>query len=281
MASYEALGQLESARLLLAPVLTVVNGAGVYLLPTYSAQAKAARRFSPAVPLAMATVGLIAAAYGAAAIVLREPLTDLVTDGTTTITVTALLAWTAYSIGFGAGVPVGNALVARGRSRIAFTTRIIDAAVGIVAATALAVTGNVDAVPFGLALGTAVGATLLLRRLRQLPSPDTPFPAPSPDQRPLATEAAPDVPLRFGDISTMRAADDAVSDVAETLQWEPAAAALPRPRPPRALAPRSSRGDLSDPGSEPVLTSHVALDRWLWLLPMHRDRCDRVQVPTS
>ena len=57
VASYEALGQLESARLLLAPVLTVVNGAGVYLLPTYSAQAKAAKRFSPAVPLAMATVG--------------------------------------------------------------------------------------------------------------------------------------------------------------------------------------------------------------------------------
>ena len=35
-----ALGRLEAARLLLAPVLTAVNGAGVYLLPTYAAQIK-------------------------------------------------------------------------------------------------------------------------------------------------------------------------------------------------------------------------------------------------
>ncbi len=142
------------------------------------------------------------------AIILREPLTDLLTDGSTTITVTALLAWTAYSIGFGAGVPAGNAVVARGRSRIAFTTRIIDATVGIVAAGALAATGNVDAAPFGLALGTVVGAALLLHRLRQLPPPDSPLPAPTPGQRPVELDGAPDVPIRFGDISTMHDTDD-------------------------------------------------------------------------
>jgi O-antigen ligase len=268
VASYEALGQLESARLLLAPVLTVVNGAGVYLLPTYSAQAKAARRFSPAVPVAMVTVGLIAAAYGTVAIILRQPLTDLLTDGSTTITVTALLAWTAYSIGFGAGVPAGNAVVARGRSRLAFTTRIIDATVGVAAASVLAATGNVDAAPFGLALGTMVGAALLLHRLRQLPAPDSPLPAPTPDQRPVELDRAPDVPIRFGDISTMRGSDGAPLADSGMLRFEPAAAPLPRPRRARVLSPRALP---DEPGLEddPTLPARrTSLDRWLWLLPI-------------
>ena len=266
-ASYEALGQLESARLLIAPALTVINGAGVYLLPTYSAQAKAARRFSPAVPLAMATVGLIAAAYGTAAILLRQPLTDLLTDGSATITVTALLAWTAYSIGFGAGVPAGNAVVARGRSRIAFTTRIIDASVGIVAAGVLAATGNVDAAPFGLALGTVVGAALLLHRLRQLPAPDSLLPAPTPDQRPVELQNAPDVPIRFGDISTMREADDTPVADPEMLRWEPAAPVLPPPRS-QALTPRASRLEPDVEHGPMPLARPGPRDRWLWLLPI-------------
>ena len=54
--SLEALGQLEAARLLLAPVLTAIAGAGVYLLPTYAGQARAGRRLSPRVELAMVVV---------------------------------------------------------------------------------------------------------------------------------------------------------------------------------------------------------------------------------
>ena len=278
-ASYEALGQLESARLLLAPVLTVVNGAGVYLLPTYSAQAKAAKRFSPAVPFAMATVGLIAAAYGTMAIILRQPLSDLLTDGSTTITVTALLAWTAYSIGFGAGVPVGNAIVARGRSRTAFDARVIDAAVGISAAAALTAAGHVEAAPFGLALGTVVGAALLLRRLRGLPPPDTALPAPAPGERPVELERAPAAPiLRFGDVSTATRSSDAgrtepsaVSSGAtdtdsDMFQWEPAAAALPRPR--RARSPGRTQA-APDITHATMSTAPGRLrDRWLWLLPI-------------
>ncbi len=164
--SVEALGQLEAARLLLAPVLTAVNGAGVYLLPTYSAQVRARRPFRPAVPLAMVAVGGAAATYGAIAVALRVPLSSLLPGNGADITTMALVAWTAYAVGFGAGVPAGNAMVARGRSRDAFTVRCIDAAVGIIAASTVAVLGWVDAVPFGLAAGTGVGAAMLLARLR-------------------------------------------------------------------------------------------------------------------
>ena len=261
-ASYEALGQLESARLLLAPVLTVVNGAGVYLLPTYSAQAKAAKRFSPAVPLAMATVGLVAAAYGLVTIILRQPLSDLLTDGSTTITVTALLAWTAYSIGFGAGVPVGNAIVARGRSRAAFDARVIDAAVGITAAAALR----------GAATSMLRRSAWRSARWSAPHSWSAPPPRTSPSRhgaprpvsrrtsgRPRACAGRSHHPLRrrlaatgrtmrTGRAGRYRSEHDTDSDM---LQWEPAAAALPRPRRARSpgrtqAAPDITHGTMSD-----------------------------------
>jgi exopolysaccharide production protein ExoQ len=275
LASYEALGQLESARLILAPVLTIVNGAGVYLLPTYAAQAKAGRRFNPAVPFAMMIVAGLAAIYGAATIILREPLTDLLTREAN-ITVLALLAWTAYSVGFGAGVPVGNALVARGRSRIAFNVRVIDASMGVVAATVLAALGWVDAVPFGLAAGTFVGAALLLRRLRELPAPDSLLPPPSPTtvsvNAPPAPVAQPEVlddnplpPLLFGDISTMHPDDGDDSEMV----WQPAAAGLPPPARTKTLARVPKQAPHAfDPHAYRSGHRTVAIDKWLWLIPL-------------
>ncbi|MEP4592611.1 MAG: O-antigen ligase family protein, partial [Ilumatobacter sp.] len=302
VASEAALGQLEAARLVLAPVLTVVNGAGVYLLPTYSAQARDRRPLRPSVPFAMLVVAALAGGYGALAVAFRGPLTDLLTDGTTAVTLTALVAWTAYSIGFGAGVPAGNALVARGRSRDAFTVRIVDAVVGVAASAVIAVAIGSDAVPFGLALGTFVGAILLLRGLRDADSPGASLPAPDASQRvtdlPAPTSGATpsamrragvdtgpvDEPLRiglgvdvdrvdrpadtdpvvFGDISSMRGSDD------DTLQWTPPLARLPRPRVARATT-RATIGDHSPFGSGGAARralKPVERDRWLWLLPL-------------
>lgn len=237
--SYEALGQLEAARLLLAPVLTIVNGAGVYLLPTYSAQAKAGRRFRPAVPLAMLVVGGLAAAYGVAAVVLRQPLTDVLTDEAS-ITVTALLAWTAFSIGFGAGVPAGNALVARGQSRTAFFARVVDASIGVAIAAALAWFVDVDTVPFGLAAGTAVGALILLWKLRADHTPRAPLPAPT----------AGTVPTRL----------EIPDQLIEEFTYVPApAAATPPPKPITLEAPAPEA---------PVATRAASPNKWLWLIPL-------------
>ncbi len=298
VASEAALGQLEAARLVLAPVLTVVNGAGVYLLPTYSSQARDRRPLRPSVPFAMLMVAAMAGAYGALAIAFRRPLTELLTDGATAVTLTALLAWTAYSIGFGAGVPAGNALVAKGRSRDAFSVRIVDAVVGVTASAVIALTIGSDAVPFGLALGTFVGATLLLRGLRDSDNPGSPLPAPDATQRvtnlpaptsattpAIARSGGPDAgpadealqilldidvdrvdrpadtgPVVFGDISTMHGSGD------DTLQWTPPLTRLPRPR-----IARTAIGDHSPFGSDGAARralKPIERDRWLWLLPL-------------
>lgn len=165
-ASLAALGQLEAARLLIAPILTVANGAGVYLLPTYADQVKRQVRLRPSLTRAMLAVGALAAAYGALALLFRATLVDLLTDGSTPVSATAVVAWMAFAAAFGLGVPVGSAMVALGHSRRAFVVRAIDAGVGIVAVSVLAAVGAIDAIPAGLAAGALVGAALLLRALR-------------------------------------------------------------------------------------------------------------------
>ncbi len=239
-ASYEALGQLEAARLLLAPVLTVVNGAGVYLLPTYSAQVKQGRRFQPHVPVAMAVVGGAAAVYGAIAIIARAPLSDLLGSSSTT-SVLALLSWTAFSVGFGAGVPAGNALVARNQSRTAFNARIVDAVVGISVASAFAVGGTVDAVPFGLAAGTAVGAALLLRALR----------SPAPPTKPSTGSTPPSV-------------NDEDADRLDSLTFTPSPTRLKHETVPSV--PQPQLGPL--PATPAGRAVRFPLGRGLWLAPL-------------
>lgn len=164
MVGVRALGELEGARLVVAPMLTVAAGAGVYLLPTYSAAVKQGTSFRPRVTTAMTALGLTCVAYGLVATLFHEPLSMLLTDGTYDISATSIAAWSLFSAGFAAGIPAGNAVVARGRSRRAFLIRSIDAGIGIACASAILAFGWTDAVPVGLALGTAIGAGLLLTR---------------------------------------------------------------------------------------------------------------------
>ena len=157
-ASLTALGELETARLLVAPVLTVVNGAGVYLLPTYADQVKRRLAFRPAVGRAMVIVGCLAAAYGLIALWFRDLLLDVLTDGSTSVTTGAIVSWVTFSLAFGLGIPAGSAMVALGHSRRTFTIRAIDAGVGITAAAVFAAVGWVSAVPAGLAVGALRGS---------------------------------------------------------------------------------------------------------------------------
>lgn len=166
-----ALGELEGARLIMAPLLTVASGAGVYLLPTYAAAVKDGRAFRPPVVPVMVALGGACLAYGVVAIALDDVLVPVLTDGGYDVSPWAIAAWTLFAAGFAAGIPVGNAVVARGDSSTAFRLRVVDAVVGVSAATLFAALSWTDAVPLGLALGSFVGAALLLRELRSSTQP--------------------------------------------------------------------------------------------------------------
>jgi len=167
--SIEAVGQLEAARLLIAPALTLINAAGLYLLPTYSIQARTRRALRPAVGSAMLFVAGVAGAYGLVAIVAGDTILQAVgSAGAFDVPSTAAIAaWAVFAVGFGLGIPAGSATVAAGRARRTFACRAVDAAVGIAAASVFAVSGAVELVPLGLGIGTFVGAALLYAGLIQ------------------------------------------------------------------------------------------------------------------
>ena len=163
VAGAAALGQLEGARLLLAPLLTVANGAGVYLLPTYTNAIRQRRPFRPPVKLAMLALAGMCALYTLAAVAAADTLVPLLTNDGYEVSTTAIVAWGVFTAGFAAGIPAGNAVVASGRSGLAFRLRLVDAGVGVVLGGLLAMLSLTDYVPIGLGVGALVGAVLLLR----------------------------------------------------------------------------------------------------------------------
>jgi O-antigen/teichoic acid export membrane protein/O-antigen ligase len=162
-ASTAALGQLEAARILMAPVLTLMGGIGVYLLPTYTQAIQAGRAPRPPIVRMMGLLALIPLGYAVLVLAVEGPIVDLLTNGQFAVTTAAIIGWALYAAAFGAGIPPAHAVTATGRSRQAFGIRALDNGIGVVAAVAIAAAGAVSWVPVGLAVGGVVGALVLLR----------------------------------------------------------------------------------------------------------------------
>jgi O-antigen ligase/O-antigen/teichoic acid export membrane protein len=269
-ASLTALGQLEAARLLIAPVLTVVNGAGVYLLPTYADQVKRRLAFRPAVVRAMVLVGLLAVAYGVVAVALQGLLVDVLTDGDTEVSTIAVIAWIGFAAAFGIGVPVGSAMVALGHSRRTFLVRAIDAGLGIAVVAVLAGLGAVDLVPAGLAVGACVGAALLLRALRDEPplvQADAPPAAPrDPEDRPAIE------PVHWSWVDEPPAPPSVPSEPSAVLPSPRPSAPPAPPRPPvrrrERPAPQRAHDRTSGPAPRPTPPRRDRHADLLWIVPL-------------
>jgi O-antigen ligase/O-antigen/teichoic acid export membrane protein len=269
----EAVGRLEAARLLIAPALTVVNGAGLFFLPTYADQIRRRVRLHPTIGRAMLVVGGICATYGLFALALREPLVDVLTGGDSIVTPLAVASWALFSVAFGIGLPVGAANVAAGRSKQTFTIRTLDASIGVAAAGLLAALGWVDAVPLGLAAGGFVGAALLVRAVRsaddgaqaeRLLEPPSPPATPLRDAPPATALRAP-LPAPVATVPT--GTSPAPIDDVEHWRWapEPPTASDESPvgeravpaRPQRSVSPPARRRRRMDVSSE-----------LLWIAPL-------------
>ncbi|WP_232295117.1 O-antigen ligase family protein [Parafrankia sp. EUN1f] len=163
------LGQVEAARLMVAPAQTVVAAAGNVLLPAFAADgatsARRARRASAA--LIGATV-----LVGAVALLLVGPFADLVVGPGVEVPRTAVLAWSAYCCALAAGLPAATALVARRRTRTVFLAWLGDALVGVTLVVVILAAGHPVAVPVGLAvarLGSALCLHVLASRADEQP----------------------------------------------------------------------------------------------------------------
>jgi hypothetical protein len=133
-----AVGQLEAARLFVAPAMLLVQGVGSYLFASYAAD----REVPPGLLLVRADRaagvmlgGTLVGTIGAAAVV--PSLGGFVAPGYT-LSTAAILGWGAYAASCAAVLPYGSLAAVHGRQAAVLALRIADSALCLaMVATAL------------------------------------------------------------------------------------------------------------------------------------------------
>lgn len=158
-----AVGQLEVARVFVAPAMLLVQGLGSYLFASYAADrdlgvAQLRRRADRA---AAAMVGG-AVVVGAAAAVSVPVLGHLLSAGAFEVSPLAALGWACYAASCAAVMPYGSLAAVRGRQLAVLVVRLVDAAVSLLLVAFFLLVVGVDPalVPWLLSVGSFVGGVL-------------------------------------------------------------------------------------------------------------------------
>jgi O-antigen/teichoic acid export membrane protein len=175
-----AVGQLEAARVYMAPALLFVQGIGSFLLVVYAADrdtstAQALRKADRAV-LALLGASLV---MGVAATALVGRFGRLVSGADYDIDPLATAGWAAFAASVAAGMPYASLAAVRGRQAWVMLLRLVDAllSVGAVAGALWLLGGLPATVPFAVAGGAFLGAVfqrvLVVRTRDQNRAPTT------------------------------------------------------------------------------------------------------------
>ncbi|SDW33429.1 hypothetical protein SAMN05421504_101294 [Amycolatopsis xylanica] len=144
--SLAAVGLLEAARLVVAPLQVIINGAGSFLLAGYAA-GKVQGTWRVSLKLTAVTLG-----GGVVLTLAAEPLGRLMTGAP--VDGWLVLGWVVYLATWAAGLPFVTAVVAQKRSRAVFLVRVVDSVAGLaLAALALILDFPLALVPWLMALG--------------------------------------------------------------------------------------------------------------------------------
>lgn len=158
-----ALGEVEAARVFVAPAVLVVQGLGSYLLASYvrdkdaPLSALVARATTASIRLAFGVllIGVLAA--------LAVPfLGHLVTGDTFAASPMGVFGWAVYAAASATIQPFASLAAARGRQRAVFGIRVLDSGLGIVVLViGLGLGLPVLTTPFALAIGLVCGGILI------------------------------------------------------------------------------------------------------------------------
>jgi O-antigen/teichoic acid export membrane protein len=158
-----AVGQLEAARVLVAPAMLLVQGLGSYLFASYAADrevglSRLRRRADRAAAVMMGGAVVV----GAIVTVSLPVLGRLLGSETFDLSATAALGWACYAASCAAVMPYGSLAAVRGRQAAVLLVRVIDAAVSLalVALLLLAVGADPAVVPWALSVGSFLGGLL-------------------------------------------------------------------------------------------------------------------------
>ena len=165
-----AVAAVEAARLLLAPALTVANGAGTFVLSTFaraSRDGRPPRSGDAARASAVLAVGV--GVLGAGALALSGPLTRLVTGGGFAVDNRAVLGWAVYVVVFAATLPLSTLATTRRLSRLVFRLRAAEMSVGLASLTLIVIIDSDSwwSAPYCLSVGGVLTALMLWASLRR------------------------------------------------------------------------------------------------------------------
>jgi O-antigen/teichoic acid export membrane protein len=167
-ASRSALASIEAARLLISPVLTLINGVGSFLLPNFAVRA---RRGFPLQTKEAVKAGAAMAAgacvTGAVALAFADELGPLITSGRFELDRTAVLGWSLLAVSIAVTMPLVLTATAYRMTRLVFIVRAIESVAGLgLTVLLLSVRSDLAALtPYCLGIGGVVSAAYLWRRL--------------------------------------------------------------------------------------------------------------------
>jgi O-antigen/teichoic acid export membrane protein len=162
-----AVGELEAARVFVAPAMLMVQGLGTYLFSSYAADrgqgnASLLRRADRSAAVML----LGAAVIGGAAAGLLPLLGDVLTAGKFDLSLIGILGWACYAASCAAVLPYGSLAAVIGKQQLVFTIRLFDSVISLALVALLLLVLNVDSqwMPWLLSTGSFLGG-LMCRQL--------------------------------------------------------------------------------------------------------------------
>lgn len=187
-AGREVYGQLEAARVYMAPALLVIQGLGSYLFSSYAMRRNARwTRLIGRADRASTAMLVFALAMGALAALVSPWAGRFVTGPGFSMVPLAVFGWAAYAASTAAVTPFANLAAVRGRQQVVMVLRTADSVFSL---ALLALVVNVLAVdvswsPYVLAVGSLIDGAVIRwlvllplrreeqRQEREQPAPDT------------------------------------------------------------------------------------------------------------
>ncbi len=163
-AGQAAVGELEAARILVAPAMLLVQGVGLVPRSRPMPQTASSAWLGCWTGADRAAVVMLAGALvvGSSAAVVLSWVGSAVTGGRFELSVVAVLGWAAYAASCAAVLPFGSLAAVLGQQRFVFFLRVADsvASLAITAFVVLTLQASTDWVPWLLSVGSIVGGLL-------------------------------------------------------------------------------------------------------------------------
>lgn len=158
-----ALGLVEGARILVAPVLLTVQGLGSYLLSTYVRdKALGVAELRSRAWRASGAMVLTSLLVGAVIVALAAPLGRLIGGSAFAVDPFTVAGWVAYAAASASLQPFASLAAVKGAPRRVFVCRVVDAAFAATLLVCVLALGlPAAAAPFVLAAGLVLGGVLV------------------------------------------------------------------------------------------------------------------------